>query len=176
MQLAERLKGFESGIFNEMERLKKQVEARGITVINLGVGTPDRPPAPHIIEALHRAVDKHENYRYPLTGRPELYRAVAGWYRKRFGVELNPDEEITVLGGSQDGLAHIALAYIDPGDMALVPDPGYPIYSFGITMAGGVVHPLPLLEENNFLPRLEDIPADIARRAKMMWINYPNPA
>ncbi|KJS00501.1 MAG: aminotransferase [Peptococcaceae bacterium BRH_c4a] len=174
MQLAGRLKGLESGIFNEMEKCKRQVEARGITVINLGVGTPDRPPATHIIDALHRAVDKHENYRYPLVGRPELYRSMAGWYRRRFGVALDPDSEILVLPGSQDGLAHIAMAYVDQGDIALVPDPGYPIYSFGITMAGGVLYPMPLLEENNYLPALEDIPRDVSHKARMMWINYPN--
>jgi len=174
VQLADRLKGLESGIFNEMEKCKKQVEARGITVINLGVGTPDRPPAPHVIEALHRAVDKHENYRYPLMGKPELYRSLAGWYRKRFGVKLDPESEILVLPGSQDGLAHIAIAYVDQGDIALVPDPGYPIYSFSITMAGGVLYPMPLLEENNYLPVLDDIPEEVSRKARMMWINYPN--
>jgi LL-diaminopimelate aminotransferase len=174
MQLASRLKGLQPGIFNEMEIRKKQVEASGITVINLGVGTPDRPPAPHIIEALRRAVDKHENYRYPLEGRPELYRAAADWYRRRFGVRLDPEEEILVLMGSQDGLAHLAIAYVEEGDIALVPDPGYPIYAFSITMAGGVLYPLPLLEANNYLPVLESIPGETARRAKMIWINYPN--
>ncbi|MFZ5631818.1 MAG: LL-diaminopimelate aminotransferase [Bacillota bacterium] len=174
MQLAGRLKGLESGIFNEMESQKRRVEARGIKVINLGVGTPDRPPAPHVLEAMHRAVDRLDNYRYPLEGRPELYRAAAGWYRRRFGVDLDPESEILVLMGSQDGLAHIALAYVDQGDIALVPDPGYPIYSFSITMAGGELYPVPLLEENGFLPVLSSIPAEVARRAKMMWINYPN--
>ncbi|MFZ5642305.1 MAG: LL-diaminopimelate aminotransferase [Bacillota bacterium] len=174
MRLSVRLQGLESGIFNEMEDRKKQVEARGIKVINLGVGTPDRPPAPHVVEALHSALDKMDNYRYPLTGKPELYRAVAGWYMRRFGVDLNPDEEVLVLMGSQDGLAHIAMAYLDPGDIALVPDPGYPIYSFGITLAGGELYPLPLLEQNNFLPVLDEIPRDVARKAKMIWVNYPN--
>ncbi|MFZ5652415.1 MAG: LL-diaminopimelate aminotransferase [Bacillota bacterium] len=174
MRLAERMKSLETGIFNELEKFKKKVEARGTTVINLGVGTPDRPPAPHVVEALHRAVDKHENYRYPLVGRPELYRAVADWYRRRFGVELDPESEVLVLMGSQDGLAHIAMAYVDRGDIALVPDPGYPIYAFGITLSGGELYPVPLLEENSFLPVLEDIPEEVARRAKMMWVNYPN--
>jgi len=174
MRLAKRFAGQESGIFNGMEMRKKQVEARGTTVINLGVGTPDRPPAPHVIQALHKAVDRLENYRYPLLGKPELYRAAANWYRRRFGVDLDPEGEILVLMGSQDGLAHIAMAYVDPGDIALVPDPGYPIYAFGITMAGGVLYPMPLLEENNFLPDLSDIPGEVAKKAKMIWINYPN--
>lgn len=174
MHLASRLTGLEQGIFNKMESLKKVVESRGISVINLGVGTPDRSPAPHIIDALHKAVDKNDNFRYPLEGRPELYRAVAGWYRHRFGVKLDPENEILVLAGSQDGLAHIALAYVDKGDIALVPDPGYPIYSFGITMAGGILYPMPLLEKNHYLPVLDSIPADVAGRAKILWINYPN--
>lgn len=174
MQVAGRMKGLASGIFNEMEVRRKQVEERGITVINLGVGTPDLPPAPHIVEALHRAVDRNENYRYPLEGKPHLYRAAAGWYRKRFGVDLDPEQEMLVLMGSQDGLAHIAMAYVEPGDIALVPDPGYPIYAFGISMAGGELYPLPLLEKKRFLPDLDGIPADVARRARLLWINYPN--
>lgn len=174
MRLSGRLKGLESGIFNDMEERKKKVEARGVKVINLGVGTPDRSPAPHVIEALHRALDNRENYRYPLNGKPELYRAVAGWYRRRFGVDLDPESEILVLMGSQDGLAHIAMAYLDQGDIALVPDPGYPIYAFGITLAGGEIYPLPLLQENNFLPVLDSIPEEVAQKARMMWVNYPN--
>ena len=174
MRLSGRLKGLESGIFNDMEERKKKVEARGVKVINLGVGTPDRPPAPHVIDALHRALDNRENYRYPLDGKPDLYRAVAGWYRRRFGVDLDPESEILVLMGSQDGLAHIAMAYLDQGDIALVPDPGYPIYAFGITLAGGEIYPLPLLKENNFLPVLDSIPEEVAQRARMMWVNYPN--
>ncbi|HBV98776.1 MAG: aminotransferase [Peptococcaceae bacterium BICA1-7] len=174
MRLSGRLKGLESGIFNDMEERKKKVEAGGLKVINLGVGTPDRPPAPHVIEALHRALDNRENYRYPLNGKPDLYRAVAGWYRRRFGVDLDPESEILVLMGSQDGLAHIAMAYLDQGDIALVPDPGYPIYAFGITLAGGEIYPLPLLKENNFLPLLDSIPEEVAQKARMMWVNYPN--
>jgi len=174
VRLSGRLKGLESGIFNDMEERKKKVEAGGLKVINLGVGTPDRPPAPHVIEALHRALDNRENYRYPLNGKPDLYRAVAGWYRRRFGVDLDPESEILVLMGSQDGLAHIAMAYLDQGDIALVPDPGYPIYAFGITLAGGEIYPLPLLKENNFLPLLDSIPEEVAQKARMMWVNYPN--
>lgn len=174
MQTSDRMQGLGSAIFNEMEILRRKVEARGLTVINLGVGTPDRPPAPHIVQALHRAVDKMENYRYPLEGLPGLHQAVADWYRRRFGVELDPEREVLVLMGSQDGLAHLALAYINPGDIALVPDPGYPIYSFSIKLAGGEIYPLPLLAENGFLPDLDSIPEDVARRAKLIWLNYPN--
>lgn len=174
MQKARRIQKLCSAIFNEMEQLKQQVERSGIKVINLGVGSPDRPPAPHIIEAMHRALDNMENYRYPLEGKLELRRALASWYRKRFGVELDPVSEVLVLMGSQDGLAHIALAYINPGDIALVPDPGYPIYATSILLAEGEIYPIPLLAENKFLPELKTIPEDIARKAKLIWVNYPN--
>ncbi len=174
MIIADRMKGQEAGIFNEMEIRKRKVEERGLTVINLGVGTPDRAPASHVIDAMHKALDKADNYRYPLVGKQELYNSVAQWYKKRFGVELNPENEILVLMGSQDGLAHLPLVCLNPGDMALVPDPGYPIYAFGIQMAGGEIYPLPLKKENNFLPMLRDIPEEVARKAKMMWLNYPN--
>ena len=163
-----------SGIFSEMEARKKKVEARGIHVINLGVGSPDLPPAPHIMQALSRAVLEPQNYTYPLVGQARLHQAVAKWYSRRFAVELDPAREVLVLMGSQDGLAHLALAYIDPGDLALVPDPGYPIYSFSIELAGGEIYPLPLLAENRFLPDLRAIPGDVANKAKLLWINYPN--
>lgn len=143
-------------------------------MINLGVGSPDLPPAQHIIEALKKSVENPLNYSYSLGGTPRLYKAVAGWYKKRFNVDLNPENEILALMGSQDGLSHLAMAYIDPGDVALVPDPGYPIYSFSIHMAQGEVYPLSILEKNRFLPDLSSIPEEIARKAKMMWLNYPN--
>ncbi len=174
MEKARRLRKLSSAIFNEMEELKKKVEQKGIEVINLGVGSPDQPPAPHIIEAMHKALDRPDYYRYPLEGTMELRRAVAAWYRNRFGVELDPSTEVLVLMGSQDGLAHISMAYINPGDLALVPDPGYPIYFASILLAEGEIHPMPLLAKNNFLPDLDAIPEEVAKRAKLMWLNYPN--
>ncbi len=174
MEIARRIQNISSAIFNEMEEIKRQVEQRGIKVINLGVGSPDRPPAPHIIEAMHNALDKLDNYRYTLVGSPALRRALANWYYNRFGVELNPDNEVLVLMGSQDGLAHIALAYINPGDIALIPDPGYPIYAASIILAEGEIYPMPLLAKNNFLPDLKAIPQEVAQRAKLLWVNYPN--
>ncbi|WP_027363756.1 LL-diaminopimelate aminotransferase [Desulfotruncus alcoholivorax] len=174
MHVANRIKDLDSAIFNELEVIKRQVEQKGIKVINLGVGSPDQPPAPHIIEAMHRALDNPGNYRYPLEGKIELRRALASWYQKRFGVELDPVTEVLVLMGSQDGLAHIALAYINPGDTALIPDPGYPIYACSILLAEGVIYPMPLLKENNYLPDLGAIPGDVAKKAKLMWVNYPN--
>lgn len=174
MKKSKRMEGLSSGVFNEMEEKKKRVEARGIEVINLGVGSPDLPPAPHIVEALRRSVDKPENYTYPLVGLSRLYSAVSEWYKNRFDVDIDPEGEVLVLMGSQDGLAHLALAYLDPGDVALVPDPGYPIYSFSILMAQGEIYPVPLLAQNNFLPDFSAIPEEIAKRAKLVWLNYPN--
>jgi LL-diaminopimelate aminotransferase len=174
MNKAKRMDSLSSGIFNDMDEKKRVFEAKGIEVINLGVGSPDLPPAPHIMEALQTSVGNPMNYSYSLGGMPSLYEAAAGWYKRRFNVELNPENEILALMGSQDGLAHLAMAYIDPGDIALIPDPGYPIYSFSILMAQGEVYPMPLLVKNKFLPDLSAIPEDIAIKSKMIWLNYPN--
>ncbi len=174
MKKARRMDILSSGIFNDLDQKRKRFEAGGGKTINLSVGSPDLPPAPHIITALRKSVSNPKNYSYSLTGLPRLYEAVAGWYKKRFNVDLDPETEILALMGSQDGLAHLAMAYIDPGDVALIPDPGYPIYSFSILIAQGEIHPLPLLAENNFLPDLSCVPEHIAKRSKMIWINYPN--
>lgn len=174
MKRANRIKGLSSAIFYEMGLLKDEVEKKGTKVINLSIGSPDRPPAPHIIEALHKGIDNFYNYRYPVTGSLELCKAMADFYHRRFNVELDPEKEVLVLMGSQDGLAHLAMAYIDPGDLALVPDPGYPIYSASIILSGGQVHAMPLRAENKFLPDLKVIPKDVAQKAKLMWLNYPN--
>lgn len=174
MRKAKLINSLGSGIFNEMEKRKKEVEARGVKVINLGVGSPDLPPAPHIITALRQAVENPANYTYPLVGSLQLYEAVAAWYKNRFNVNLDPHTEVLVLLGSQDGLAHLAMAYIDPGELALVPDPGYPIYSCSILLAQGIIYSMPLLAENEFLPDLNAIPDEIAYKARIMWLNYPN--
>lgn len=173
--VADRLQKLGTGIFSEMEAHKQRVEKTGLTVVNLGIGSPDRPPAAHIKEALAKGIENDLNYRYPVfEGRLDVREAVAGWYQRRFGVQFDPVNEVLILMGSQDGLAHLAWAYINPGDLALVPDPGYPIYGTGITLAGGELYPLPLRKENDFLPILADIPADIAKRAKMLVLNYPS--
>ncbi len=174
MKTAKRLESLNKGIFNEMNESKKRVELSGTKVIDLGVGSPDLPPAPHIIEALRNSVEKPENYSYSLGGTAKLHEAVAYWYKKRFNVDLEPASEVLVLMGSQDGLAHLSMAFIDPGDLAIVPDPGYPIYSFSIFMAQGKIYPVPLLKKNNFLPDFSAIPEEIARKAKLIWLNYPN--
>lgn len=174
-EVAQRMHKLSTGIFSEMEAHKRRVEGTGLKVINLGIGSPDQPPGEHIKEALLRGINNDENYRYPVfEGRLDLREAVGRWYKKRFGVELDAEQEILILMGSQDGLGHLALAYINPGEIALVPDPGYPIYSASILLAGGEIYPMPLLEERSFLPDLQAIPEDIARQAKMMMLNYPS--
>lgn len=172
---ATRLTGLDAAIFSEMDNLRRKVEAAGREVINLGIGSPDRAPADHIKRALLKAVEADSSYAYTLTqGISELRQAIAGWYSHRFGVELNPDTEVLSLMGSQDGLAHIYTAFINPGDLALIPDPGYPIYTTGLLLAGGRKYSLPLLAENGFLPDFAAIPAKVAAQAKLMFLNYPN--
>lgn len=172
---AERLNQLGSSIFSELDELRKKKEREGLVPINLSIGSPDLPPADHIRQALAREVDNASNYGYPLTsGMVEFKEAVAEWYRRRFRVALDPEEEVLPVLGSQDGLAHLGLAYLNPGDVALVPDPGYPVYTASVVLAGGVKYPLPLKAENNFLPDLQAIPEDVARSAKIMFLNYPN--
>lgn len=174
MKLAKRMDALVPGIFTELARARVEKEKMGTTVIDLSIGSPDLPPAPHIINSLAQAVMKLDNYTYPISGKPELHKALADWYKQRFNVDLDPNQEILTLMGSQDGLAHLAQAFINPGDIALVPDPGYPIYSAAILLAEGELYAMPLLEENQYLPDLLSIPEEVAQRAKMMTLNYPN--
>lgn len=175
MDKSRRVAGLFSAVFAEIDVLKDKVSASGVEIINLGIGSPDQPPAPHIREALKKSMERLENYGYPTSrGTPALRSAIADWYGKRFGVDLDPDKEVLVLMGSQDGLGHLPLAYIDPGDIALVPDPGYPIYHAAITLADGQPYYMPLFAENNFLPDLDSIPEETAQKAKIMILNYPN--
>ncbi|AMA71932.1 MULTISPECIES: LL-diaminopimelate aminotransferase [Aneurinibacillus] len=170
-----RLQGLTSAIFTEMNRRKKEVEARGVRVIDLGIGSPDQPPPPFVIEALTHAVQNVGNYGYPTSeGSPAFRKTVVRWYQHRFSVELDPEHEVLSLMGSQDGLAHLAQAWVDPGDIVLVPDPGYPIYFASVALAGGEIYPMPLREENDFLPDFSKIPDDVKKRAKLMVLNYPN--
>jgi LL-diaminopimelate aminotransferase len=149
--------------------------AQGIDVISFGVGDPDMPTPPHILDALTEAAHDPATHRYPETeGLPELRRAIAAWYQERFSVQLDPDKEVVPVIGSKEGIGHIPLCFIDPGDVALVPDPGYPVYPVSVQFAGGDVYELPLREDSGFLPDLGAIPADVAARAKLLWLNYPN--
>ena len=172
---AKRLDGLGSAVFSQMDDLRQKVEAKGMKIINLGIGSPDQPPAPHVKEALIAAVDNDKNFGYTLTqGIDQFRKTVADWYRRRFGVDLDPESEVLSLMGSQDGLAHIYAAFINPGDLALIPDPGYPIYTAGLLLAGGRKYSLPLKAENNFLPDFKQVPEGVARQAKLMFLNYPN--
>jgi LL-diaminopimelate aminotransferase len=162
-------------LFKEIDRKKAEVIARGVDIIDLGVGDPDLPTPSHIIESLKKAIDDPMNHRYPsYSGMNDFKAAVAQWYGERFGVELDPDTEVVSLIGSKEGIAHFPMAFINPGDMALVPSPAYPVYHIATLFAGGESFFLPLLKRNKFLPDLEAIPEEIAARARLMFINYPN--
>ncbi len=172
---AERLRKLPPYLFKELDRKKEEAIDRGMDVIDLGVGDPDLPTPQPIVDAIKEAVQDPENHRYPsYSGMLEFREAVSKWYKKRFHVSLDPEKEVVSLIGSKEGIAHFPLAFIDPGDIALVPSPAYPVYNISTIFSGGISYFMPLLEKNNFLPDLEAIPEDIAKRAKIMFINYPN--
>jgi LL-diaminopimelate aminotransferase len=172
---AERLRRLPPYLFKEIDRKKKEVMARGVDIIDLGVGDPDLPTPGHIIEALKSAAEDPGNHRYPsYSGMHDFKYAVAEWYKGRFGVELDPESEVVSLIGSKEGIAHLPLAFIDSGDVALVPSPAYPVYHIATMFAGGDSYFMPLLRENDFLPDLGSIPADVVERAKLIFLNYPN--
>ena len=175
IQQADRLKALPPYLFAELDRMKAEVAARGIDIISLGVGDPDLPTLPNIIDRLKKAVDNPVHHQYPsYEGMPSFREAVAQWYGERFGVKLDPASEVVSLIGSKEGIAHAPLAFVNPGDVVLCPDPGYPVYSIGTMFTGGEAYSMPLLEENLFLPDLSAIPADILDRARIMFLNYPN--
>jgi LL-diaminopimelate aminotransferase len=162
-------------LFAELDRLKKEVQQRGVDVISLGIGDPDLPTPTHIVARLQAAAADPVNHRYPDYEGLERYRAAAaGWYRRRFEVKLDPAREVCALLGSKEGIANFPTAVVDPGDIVLIPDPGYPVYYSGCVFNGGEPYFMRLAKHNGFLPDLGAIPAEVARRAKLMWINYPN--
>ncbi len=173
---ASRLDKIPPYLFGEIAAAKRRAIAEGRDLIDLGIGDPDQPTPQPIIDALTAAATNPETHRYDESnaGWPPFLSAAASWFEKRFGVPIDPATEAMLLIGSKEGLAHLAWAYIDPGDISLVPDPAYTVYKVNTLMAGGQVHTMPLLEENGFLPDLSAIPADVARRAKLLWLNYPN--
>ncbi len=175
MRFADRIEKLPPYLFAQISKKVAAKKTQGIDVISFGIGDPDLPTPGHIIDALRDAAREPANHRYPETeGLPAFRRAVAAWYERRFGIALNPEKEVLSLIGSKEGIAHIALCFIDPGDVALVPDPAYPVYEIGTMFAGGSSYALPLREENDFLPDLDAVPADVASRAKVFWLNYPN--
>ena len=175
MELAQRVQQLPPYLFARISALIAEKRAAGVDVISLGIGDPDLPTPPHLIEVLKQASEVPANHRYPESdGLPELRQAIARWYQTRHGVELDPDREVVPLIGSKEGIAHFPLCLINPGDVSLITDPGYPVYEVATMFAGGETVKLPLSEEDGWLPRLDEIPADVAARAKILWLNYPN--
>lgn len=174
MEFAKRMERFGPGVFSVMADLKKKEIAQGKKVVDLSVGTPNIPPAEHIINALAESTRNPKNYIYALSDTRELQEAVQLWYHRRYGVELDPQTEMTSLLGSQDGLSHLALTIADRGDLVLVPDPGYPIFADGPALAGAKLYYMPQKRENGYLIDLKAIPEDVARRAKFIVVSYPN--
>lgn len=175
MQAARRLEQIGAYLFADLDRKQEELAAKGVDVINLGVGDPDLPTPPHIIDALMEGATDARSHRYPpYTGTIEYKRAVADWFRRRFNVALEPASEVLALIGSKEGLAHLPWALLNPGDVALVPDPGYPVYRSSTIMAEGTPHPVPLRPERGFLPDFGAIPANVLKRARLLFLNYPN--
>ena len=162
-------------LFAEIDRRKREALARGVDLIDLGIGDPDIPTPPSVVEKLLEGANKPANHRYPSSsGMSEFREAVANWYQGRFNVRLDPAKEVVSLIGSKEGIGNMAVAFVDPGDLVLVASPCYPVYHIGTAFNGGKNYFLPLRKENKFLPDLESIPADVAKQAKLLWINYPN--
>ncbi len=175
MQLSARLGKLAPYPFVEISRIISEKRAAGADVVTFGIGDPDIPTPQPIIDRLLEASQDPPNHRYPETdGLPELRRAIAQWYEGRFGVVLDPDTEVLPLIGAKEGIGHAAFCFLDPGDVALVPDPAYPVYGVGTMFAGAESHVMPLREENGWLPELDGIPTEVARAAKVLWLNYPN--
>jgi len=172
---ATRIKTLPPYLFAAIDKMKQEAIARGIDIINLGIGDPDLPTPAPIIERLMQASADPKNHRYPsYEGLLSFRTAVANWYKRRFGVSLDPETEVITLIGSKEGIGHIPLTFVDPGDVVLVPSPGYPVYPVATSFAGGTPYLMPLTRKNGFLPDLGAIPKDMARKAKLMFLNSPN--
>ena len=174
MKFANRMNQFGEGVFSRLAAMRKNRLAQGKDVYDLSIGAPNIPPTKRIMEVMAEAVMKPANYVYAINDTQQLLEAVAQWYKRRYDVELNPETEICSLLGSQDGLSHIALSILDPGDVMLVPDPCYPIFADGPRIAGAELYYMPLQKENDYVIQLQDIPEEIARKAKFMLVSYPN--
>lgn len=174
-KLANRMEKIPPYLFAEIDAMKRKKLQEGVKVIDFGVGDPDLPTPQHIVEALKKAAEKVERQKYPsYEGMLSFRESVARFYRRRKGVNLDPESEIISLIGSKEGIAHLPLAFVNDGDYVLVPEPGYPVYYSSTLLADGIPYEMPLKEENGFLPDLQSIPDDVARKAKIMFLNYPN--
>ena len=175
MQFSERMNRVPPYLFVQISRKIAEKKAQGIEVISFGIGDPDIPTPDYVVDALGDASHDPPNHRYPESeGLPEFREGVADWYLRRFGVQLDPEKEVISLIGAKEGIGHVSFCFLDGGDVALVPDPGYPVYAMGTLFAGGESYMLPLTDQNDWLPDLDAIPDDIASKAKLLWLNYPN--
>ncbi len=175
IEVATRIKTLPPYLFAAIDKMKQEAIARGVDIINLGIGDPDLPTPAPIIDSLAKAAKDPKHHQYPsYEGMLSFRKAVADWYKRRFKVTLDPTSEVLTLIGSKEGIGHIHLAFVDPGDIVLVPSPGYPVYPVGTGFSGGVSHIMPLTKANGFLPDLSAIPKDVAKKAKLMWLNSPN--
>jgi LL-diaminopimelate aminotransferase len=175
IEMAKRIDQIPPYLFAEIDKKKEEMRKKGMDLIDLGIGDPDLPTPKPIIERLKKAAENSKNHRYPsYEGMIEFRTAVAEWYERRFGIKLNPGTEVLSLIGSKEGIAHIPLAFVNPEDIVLIPSPGYPVYRVSTLFAGGTPYFLPLRKENGFLPILSEIPGTVAKKAKLLFINYPN--
>lgn len=175
MKFSDRLNKIPPYLFAEIDRKVAEAKAKGVDVINLGIGDPDTPTPQFIIDEMHKSINDPSTHNYPpYQGTSDFRKACADWMKDRFGVDLDSEKEILALIGSKEGIAHSFFAYVDPGDYTLVPDPAYPVYKNGTVLAGGTPYMMPIGPENNYLPELNKIPEDVARKAKVIYLNYPN--
>lgn len=175
MRPSKRLDRIPPYLFAEIDKKVDEARAKGYDIINLGIGDPDTPTFPHIVEEMHRSIDDPLTHNYPpYQGTAAFRTACADWMKQRYGANLDPNDEIIALIGSKEGIAHVFLAFVDPGDYTLVPDPAYPVYRNGTILAGGIPYYMPINPQNNYLPELDKIPEDIAKQSKIIFLNYPN--
>ncbi len=175
VELSEKLKQLPPYLFARIDDMKAEALRKGVDLIDISIGDPDLPTPSHIVDAMKAAVEKPEHHRYPsYAGMLSYRKAVAAWYKRRFGVTLDPASEVLSLIGSKEGIGHLPTAFIDRGDVVLYTSPGYPVYPIGALFAGGTGYELPLHKENGYLPDLKNVPADVLKRAKLFFLNYPN--
>lgn len=176
MQFAQRLEKIPPYLFAELDRKRDELVSQGVDIINMAIGDPDKPTPVHIVTAMHEAIDDPSTHNYPpYRGTKEYRQAVVNWMERRFGVSgLNPETEVIPSIGSKEAIHNTFLAFVEPGDYTLIPNPGYPVYRTSTFFAGGEPYYMPLLPERGFLPSLQAIPEQVASKAKLLWVNYPN--
>jgi LL-diaminopimelate aminotransferase len=175
VSLADRVKNLPPYLFAAIDMMKQEAVKKGVDLIDLSIGDPDIPTPGHIVQRMKKAIEKPAHHRYPsYEGMLSFKQAVADWYKKRFNVKLDPKTEVLTLIGSKEGIGHVPLAFINPGDAVLVPSPGYPVYPVATLFAGGISHIMPLLEKNSYLPDLDAVPRSVLKKSKLMFVNYPN--